>query len=532
MSQINNDINKILDKIGNLEKRIAFLEKMLSVDPNRRKPNSTPITADDGEKTSSAATESMLPLLGIYTFFFALILSVIQPWNSPADYAMILGPILIGLTLLIFYGKILTSIPNSSVHLRIVAYITIYFGVIKSGYFTDAPLLGHFIVFIILVIVLSFFIYLERNTGAGISRGTVLVLMALSGLFAEYGWLRLALSLIVLLLAHTWEKQRERQYLLPIAFIAVMVMQLLSIDLPEKKIIYVFSLDYGRIFVPVLIMYSIFGFLSAKKGSKDGNSVVFYTILNLLFSFPIVLFLSVRVLHPELYKIQFIFFILSLILASWHWLRAHGKYSTFLYAGTGYTAMTISILTFFTFPDSLLWLCLQSLLVIITALWFRSKLLVLANFFIFILLFILSVVAGGENGYIHGTFGITALLSARILNWQKQRLTLQTEMMRNAYLISAFIILPVALYYIFPMSLYALTLNGLALIYFILRIMLQIKKYFFMSLGTLLMGIGFLLFFGFRQLEPVYLIVSLFTLGISVVAVTLYKPRSEMEKST
>ena len=41
-------------------------------------------------------------------------------------------------------------------------------------------------------------------------------------------------------------------------------------------------------------------------------------------------------------------------------------------------------------------------------------------------------------------------VTARLLNWQQSRLELKTGLMRNAYLLSAWLVFPYALYHLVP----------------------------------------------------------------------------------
>jgi hypothetical protein len=66
------------------------------------------------------------------------------------------------------------------------------------------------------------------------------------------------------------------------------------------------------------------------------------------------------------------------------WVVQHGQATCFVYAMTGYTALSMAILYAFEVPDVFVWLSLQSLLVVTTALWFRSPFIVVANFFIYL----------------------------------------------------------------------------------------------------------------------------------------------------
>ena len=111
-------------------------------------------------------------------------------------------------------------------------------------------------------------------------------------------------------------------------------------------------------------------------------------------------------------------FVVFLGLAVAFWLRWQAPGPTFLYAMTGYAALSMAILKLSSSPAVFVWLSLQSLVVVTTAIWFRSRLIVVANFFIYVAMVLAYVVLAKSETGISVGFGVVALVSARILNWQ------------------------------------------------------------------------------------------------------------------
>lgn len=208
-------------------------------------------------------------------------------------------------------------------------------------------------------------------------------------------------------------------------------------------------------------------------------------------------------------------------LAILFWVRERSRVATFLYAMTGYVAMSLAILKASAMPAVFVWLSLQSLVVVATAIWFRSRFIVVANFIIFAAIVLgYVVVADRENGISIG-FGIVALLTARLLNWQKGRLELRTEAMRNAYLAGAFAIFPYALYHLVAPGYVALSWIGLAVIYYGLNLIVNNRKYRWMAHATLGLTTAYLAFAGSSRIEPAHRIVSFLALGTVLLAVSL-----------
>ncbi|MBI3884113.1 MAG: hypothetical protein HY302_00020 [Opitutae bacterium] len=210
-----------------------------------------------------------------------------------------------------------------------------------------------------------------------------------------------------------------------------------------------------------------------------------------------------------------------LLLAVAFWRREHSRISTFVYAMTGYMALSLAIFRATPIPDLFVWLSLQSVLVVATAIWFRSRFIVVANFLIYtgiVLAYV--VVAKAENGISLG-FGVVALVSARILNVQKERLELKSELMRNAYLLSAFIIFPYASYHLVPAKYAGLAWTGVALLYYAMNLLVRNQKYRWMGHGTLLLTALYLVIVGLSRFEPLYRNLSFLVLGTVLVAVSL-----------
>jgi hypothetical protein len=164
--------------------------------------------------------------------------------------------------------------------------------------------------------------------------------------------------------------------------------------------------------------------------------------------------------------------------------------------------------------------------VVTTAIWFRSRFIVVANFLIYVAVVAGYVMVAKQESGISLGFGIVALVTARILNWKKDRLELKTELMRNAYLASAFVVFPYALYHLVPAAYVGLAWVGVALFYYGMNLVVRNRKYRWMGHATLLLTALYLLIVGTRQFEPVYRILSFLVLGTVLLVVSLIFTRA------
>jgi hypothetical protein len=245
------------------------------------------------------------------------------------------------------------------------------------------------------------------------------------------------------------------------------------------------------------------------------------TVLNCIFGYGPFLVHTAAVFPAWFATANGIASVLLLSLAALFWVRQHSQWSTFFYAMTGYAALSMAIIKFSVVPVVFVWLSVQSIVVVATAISFRSRFIVVANFLIFVAIVLAYVVLSERETGISLGFGIVALVSARILNWQQHRLELKTELMRNAYLLCAFAVFPYALAHLVSIRHVGLAWVGLAVTYYLLNLIVRNQKYRWMGHATLLLTSIYVVTVGTRQFEPVYRIASFLVLGTVLLIVSL-----------
>jgi hypothetical protein len=114
-----------------------------------------------------------------------------------------------------------------------------------------------------------------------------------------------------------------------------------------------------------------------------------------------------------------------------------------------------------------------------------------------------------------------ALTSARILNWQQDRLELKTELMRNAYLASAFVVFPYALYHLVPQAWVSVSWVGIAVLYYVMNLLTKSRKYRWLGHNTLLLTVIYILVMSTGKLDGAQRIISFLVLGSVLMVVSL-----------
>ena len=263
------------------------------------------------------------------------------------------------------------------------------------------------------------------------------------------------------------------------------------------------------------------GMMLRRERDQEGPAVVIGALLNCGLGFLLFLMHSFGAFGPLFARMNLVASALFLGLAVAFWLRENSRVSTFFYAMTGYMALSMAITRESAVPAVFVWLSLQSVVVVATAIWFRSRFIVVANFLIYVSIVLgFMVLAQSESG-ISVWFGIVALISARILHWQKDRLELKTGLMRNAYLGSAFVIFPYALYHLVPARYVGPAWVGIALGYYLINLIVRSQKYRWMGHGTLLLTALYVLIVGISRFDGVYRVLSFLVLGVVLLAVSL-----------
>ena len=201
------------------------------------------------------------------------------------------------------------------------------------------------------------------------------------------------------------------------------------------------------------------------------------------------------------------------------------------YAIYSFMALSVAVYGYSKLPDALWLLALQSLLVVSWALWFRSRIIVVMNTLLFIGIMAFYMAFYPPVDKVNFAFVITAFISARVINWKKERLTLKTEMIRNTYLITLFFSMLFALYHVVPEQYVTLSWTCAAAFYFVMSLILKNIKYRWMAIATVLFTGFYLFFVDFSHLETGYRVLAFLFLAVISLGASLYFTKKVRKKS-
>jgi hypothetical protein len=202
--------------------------------------------------------------------------------------------------------------------------------------------------------------------------------------------------------------------------------------------------------------------------------------------------------------------------------RFEWNFASAFYALYGFMAMSIAFHGLLGFPRVYLLLAVQSLVVVSMALWFRNRLIVIMNSILLLIILITYLISSKSINGVNYSFALISLVSARIVNWKRSRLHIETDLMRNLYLIEGFFMVLYALFHAVPKQFITLSWTIAALVYFLLSFVLKNVKYRYMALGTMICSAFYLFLVDLAHIEIIYRVLALLFLAAISIGISIY----------
>lgn len=535
ISSENLNSNQIINYLKNLESRISRIEAYLQLKPGdeelaeEREPETTREVTERADDLEFQIGQFWFAKVGIVILAVGIVFLLTFPYqNLPAVLPSLFGYILtIGILILAHIWR--NSYMLISRYLVGAGLILFFFTTLRLHFFSTSPVVtNRSIELILLSLVVSFNLVVSAKRGSIYLSSLSLTMGYITAIVSDQPYLLFSICVIMSLLTVYFKLKFQWHKLLIFGIVLTFFTHFvwfLNNPFLGNKLELISSPQSNLLFVLAYMMIFAAGNYLRKRESQEDNVLIISTFLNSFGGYGLFLLLTVTKFGENLAVYHLLASLLFLGFSIAFWIREKSKYSTFFYAMFGYAALSVAIIAQFKSPNFFIWLSWQSIIVISTAIWFRSKFIIVANFAIYASLFFAYLMMAGRISTISLSFGFVALISARILNWQKNRLELKTELMRNAYLGAAFFVIPYALYHIVPEGYIALSWIGVTLFYFLVSIILNNKKYRWMALLTLLLTVMYILIIGIVKLDPVLRIASFLVLGIALLAVSVIYTR-------
>jgi hypothetical protein len=520
----------LIEKIQSLEKRLSGIESMLRIEwvgeEGEIKPQVKPEELHTAEDAESKIVEYGLAWLGSIVFLFGIIFLMSYMENIGYIISSKVIAYLATFLLLTFSYFSRKSFPILVHVLNICSILLLYYITARLHFFSEHPLItwiGIDLLLLLIIIGIQIYTALRKNseflgiiaialciTTAIFSDSTYISLMILTAtsigaviLFYKKLWWRLLIfSLFMVYLTH----------LLWLFSNPIMGNQMKIVESPQYNIL--FLLGYG-------IVYAFTIFIS--KDKLESNAALISTSIWNALCFSLLLLMNVLSFYTENYTLIFTAIAsFCLIFAVILKLKSSRNFAPATYACFGFMAFSIAVYGYSGLPNAYFLLVLQSLLVVSMALWFRSQIIVVANSFLFVSILLIYLISSESVDIINFAFAFTAFATARILSWKKERLTLETEVFRNIYLIVVFFMTLYSLNHALPSQYVTLAWTAAAIGFFMLSILLGKIKYRWMSILTIIVTGGHLFFIDLGQMEIGYRVIAFLVFAVISIGGSLY----------
>jgi hypothetical protein len=359
--------------------------------------------------------------------------------------------------------------------------LLLYYTTVHLGFFSTAPLIPnkYIAVSLLLIVVgLQLTIAIRRNWQA--LAGIAIMLWLASAMLIDIAHVTLPLVAAGSAIATCLAIRRNWRQLFPLLIILAYgthLLWLLGNPIVSLRLRAADAHEYNLVY---LFVYASIFYLPALRGeasSGDEARPIVEASLNSLGLSMLVALAALTHFAESYAGIYLCAAAFLLCLSITQWLKTNQQHTPAIYASFGYMALSIAIYGYTRIPTAFMWLSLQSLLVVSMALWFRSRTLVVMNSIIFLIVLVAYFAASPSSDQVNFSFVLVAVASARVMNWQKERLTLRTESLRNIYLAIAFTLILYALYRAVPAQYVTLSWSAMVIVYFLISYLLHNTKY-------------------------------------------------------
>jgi hypothetical protein len=534
---------EISEKLISFEERLQRLENLFST---AQKPvqvseefQTIPETLDIKKEIAASTSESNifeygLAWLGSCILLLGMIflmMFTINHWGGMVSCSLGLASAVV----IFLLSKYLRgSFPYMSYLFTICGYLLIFYAFLKLHFFVSDPVITNRAAVVSLMIVtLGAMIYHSYRIKSEFMAILGILLLQLTALFIDKTHFTLSLLVItsglVLYLFHTFSWKT----LLIISIFTIYISHitwLLSnplmghpvgvVSQHQNNLIYLFL--YGSIF-------SLLTFVHSKN--RVANDIYNIAIILNGLGFSFVLVLVVLAFFMSNYILIFLgISIVCLVYSIIMNYKIERKFDSSFYVNFSFMALSIAVYGNANLPGSYIFLAWQSLVVLAIAIWYRSSIIVLMNILLYVTILIAYMATSKPIDAYNISFVIISIVSARILNWKKERLVLKTDLIRNAYLVITFFAMLFMLYHAVPKNYVTVSWGLASVFYIILSVLLKNNKYRLMAIMTLLVTVFYLFIFDLSKMEIGYRIMAFIFVGSTILGVSIYYTKKLKKK--
>ncbi len=538
MADQDSEMDKIGRRLQSIELRLSKLEEALNtnkVEKTIGQEERAPI-ADLSPETSAPEDEDKGFESKIGRFGLAWLGNIVLIVGIAflTQYLMNIGSpvisVLLGYVAAGFIFFLSDYLKKSNVHLAFIfkmnAQVLLFYVTLRLHFFSVSPILSDKTISVVLLLLLIALQVYQSIRHKSQTFGALSVIFALTtGIVADITHFTLPLIVLTCALSFwLFYRYRWEPLLLVTAILSYIsyFMWLFGNPLMGHEMQMITEPHFGFIYLFCIgACFSLMSLLRKSDRSLD-DYLIGVTIVNgVLFTLLLIL-ATLRFYHTNYVTLFAIITICCLAYSTILKSTSDWNFASAFYALYGFMAMSISLYGLFGFPIVYVLLSVQSLIVVSMALWFRNKLMIIMNSLLFLSILIIYLFSSKSVDSVNFSFAFVPLISARVINWQRSRLQIETDLMRNLYLIEGFIMVMYALFHAVPHQFITLSWTMAALLYFLLSFILKNVKYRYMALGTMICAAFYLFLVDLARIEIIYRVLALLFLAAISIGISIY----------
>jgi hypothetical protein len=538
MADQDNELEKIGRRLQSIELRLSRLELSLStadgensykpeelVQPDDLLPDSQ-ILSEEEKGLESKIGRFGLAWIGNIVLLFGIAFLTIYLLNL--GYRLI--SVLLGYTAAASIYVLAEYLKKTNVHLafmfRMNAQILLFYITLRLHFFSDSPVLTNKTVSLILLLLLvgyQAYLSIRNNSQAFAALSVVFaILTAMVGDNTHFMLLIVTLTAagtVYYFFRFRWE---------PLIIVTIILsyiayfLWLFGNPFMGHPMEMITRQNFGVIYLFGLGACFSLMTLFRKSDTSTDDFLIGVTIINgILFTLLLVL-VTLRFYSTNYVTLFGIITVCCLIYSTVLKSTSDWNFASAFYALYGFMAMSISLYGLFGLPEVYLLLSVQSLIVVSMALWFRNRLMVIMNSLLFLSILAVYLLSSNQIDGANFSFAFVSLISARVINWKRSRVKIETDLIRNLYLIEGFVMVLYALLQAVPKQFVTLSWTMAALLYFLLSFILKNVKYRYMALGTMISTALYLFIVDLARIEIVYRVLALLFLAAISIGISMY----------
>lgn len=532
-------------RIADLENRITRLEKTAAYEKADTK-GGLPIQFEHTEsirsgqdRQANSTIESHIGEYGmawignIVLLFGILFLTQYLQNNSMLFISLVVGFVSVGLVYLAGYFT-RTTLPYMSRLFYYNGHLLLYIQVLRVSLLKESmiitnPILGHSLVLLVLISLL----YLAYRRDSLILAVLTWIMMGATAVTSgqTHFMLPLMVGISGTAILFTIRKQWWTGLIISI-FLVYLIFLDWILGNPIAGGSFVIRTDHqmGHLYLyACAVAYSLLALLPASE-RVTLNQLQSAIVLNGI-SFSFIIGIAAPAFFSENFAVHFGVIASFCILFS-VWLKTRGTWNTIaaMYALYSFVALSITIAGIYHFPLAFFLLAIQSLLVVSLALWFRSRFMIVMNTILFTGLLITYVVSAEPLNTTNFSFALVALITARIINWKKERLEIRTELIRNIFLLTGAIMVLFSLHEAVPANFVTLSWTLAALVFFLLSVIIRNMKYRWLAITTMVITVFYLFIVDLSNIGLGYRIIALMFISIISLGISIFYSRRLKQK--